>query len=234
MKCLAVVPARGASKRLPRKNLLDLGGVPLIAWTIRVALESQVCHRVVVSTEDAEIAAVAREHGAEVPVLRPEALAMDDVPNQAAVDHLLSWLQEHEGYRPDAVMNLQPTSPFRSVEDLKAGFAKLGEAGVGSVVSVSPADVPPHLLRLVGEMDGLSDWRAVAGCAAIDSRLRPQYFQLNGALYLERYPREVKGRQVVLRMPRERSLDIDDRWDLEVARALVIAGTVCVPQDSGR
>lgn len=226
-----MVPARGASKRLPRKNLLELGGLPLLAWTVRVALASGVCERVVVSTEDAEIAAVARAEGAEVPFLRPEALARDDVPNQAAVDHLLGWLEEREGYRPEAVMNLQPTSPFRSVEDLRRAAGLLAGAGVGSVVSVSPADVPPHLLRMPGtDGEGLSDWRAAGGPVSVDARYRPRYLQLNGAVYLERLPRG--GRTVVLEMPRERSLDIDDAWDLDVARALVIAGRMLVPQDA--
>ena len=232
MRCLGVVPARGGSKRLPRKNLLELGGLPLVAWTIRVARESGACDRVVVSTDDAEVADVARAFGAEVPFLRPEALARDNVPNQAAVDHLLGWLKEQEGYEPEAVMNLQPTSPFRSVDDLRAGLLHLKNPGVSSVVSVCPADVPPHLLRMLSERgDSILDWRAVDGRVAIDASDRPQYYQLNGAVYVERYPKMNQGHQAVFEMPRERSLDIDDRWDLEMAREIVIAGKVRVPQD---
>lgn len=110
---LAVIPARGGSKGLPRKNLLDLGGLPLVAWSIRAALAAERVTRVVVSTDDEEIATVAREHGAEAPFLRPVELAGDRSNIQHAVDHVLHRLRADEDYEPEAFCVLYPTHPFR-------------------------------------------------------------------------------------------------------------------------
>ena len=98
---LAVIPARGGSKGLPRKNILDLGGLPLVAWSIRAALDAAMVTRVIVSTDDEEIARIAREHGAEAPFLRPQDLAGDRCNIMDAVNHTLNRLKQDEGYIPD-------------------------------------------------------------------------------------------------------------------------------------
>ncbi|BBD09297.1 cytidylyltransferase domain-containing protein [Desulfovibrio ferrophilus] len=110
---LAIIPARGGSKGLPRKNILPLGGMPLVAWSIRAALEAKRITRVVVSTDDEEIAAVARNWGAEVPFLRPAELAGDRSNVIEGIKHVLAELQHREGYSPDAYCALYPTHPFR-------------------------------------------------------------------------------------------------------------------------
>lgn len=107
------IPARGGSKGIPRKNLADLGGHPLVAHTIQTALESRLAERVIVSTEDEEIAAVAREYGAEVPFLRPQELAQDNSTLDDVIDHAQDWLLHHEGRQADVYALLLPTSPFR-------------------------------------------------------------------------------------------------------------------------
>lgn len=113
MEVLAIIPARGGSKGIPRKNIRPFAGYPLIAWSIAAARQAQSVTRLIVSTDDAEIAAVAREYGAEVPFLRPAELAQDQTPDWPVFEHALRWLAEREGYRPEIVVQLRPTSPIR-------------------------------------------------------------------------------------------------------------------------
>jgi N-acylneuraminate cytidylyltransferase len=110
---LAIIPARGGSKGIPRKNIRTFAGYPLIAWSIAAAKQSQFVTRVIVSTDDEEIAAVAREYGAETPFLRPAEFAQDNSTDLPVFEHALQWLAEHEGYRPEIVIQLRPTSPIR-------------------------------------------------------------------------------------------------------------------------
>jgi CMP-N-acetylneuraminic acid synthetase len=112
-KVLALIPARGGSKGIPRKNIRDFAGYPLIAYSIKAALQSQAVTRTIVSTDDEEIAAVAREYGAETPFLRPEEFSLDNTTDLPVFQHALKWLEEHENYCPDVVVHLRPTSPIR-------------------------------------------------------------------------------------------------------------------------
>jgi CMP-N-acetylneuraminic acid synthetase len=134
---LAVIPARGGSKGVPRKNLALLGGRPLLAYSIEVALKSRLITRVIVSTEDHEIAAVAREYGAEVPFLRPMEQALDHSNLSEALDFLLHTLRGH-GYFPDAMVTLMPTSPFRTARLVDALTDKLleGHQAVSTVRAI--------------------------------------------------------------------------------------------------
>lgn len=110
---LALIPARGGSKGIPRKNIRDFAGYPLLAWSIAAGLTSELVTRVIVSTDDDEIAAVAREYGAETPFMRPSVFAEDDTTDLPVFEHALEWLRENEGYVPDVVVQLRPTSPIR-------------------------------------------------------------------------------------------------------------------------
>jgi len=110
---LVVVPARGGSKSIPRKNIRAFAGHPLIAYSIAAGLQARSVTRVIASTDDEEIAAVARDYGAEVPFLRPAALAQDTTTDFPVFEHALQWLAEHEDYHPDVVVQLRPTSPIR-------------------------------------------------------------------------------------------------------------------------
>lgn len=216
---LAIVPARGGSKRLPRKNLRPLAGKPLMAWTLDAARAAASLGRIVVSTEDDEIAACAVACGADVPIRRPADLAADETPGIEPILHMVRWLEEHEGYRPDLVMVLQPTSPLRTAGDIDASVellrAKHGEA----VVSVCESPFPGSWLRTVDDAGRLGGWTPVTPTQAA--------YVLNGAVYLT-------TREVLLArhdtyadptwayvMPRERSVDIDSAFDFELAEWLV-------------
>jgi N-acylneuraminate cytidylyltransferase len=122
---LALIPARGGSKSIPQKNIKPLGGIPLLAYSILAGQEAQSVERVIVSTDDPQIAEVARRWGAEVPFLRPAELARDDSTDISAFEHALTWLDEKEGYRPDLVVQLRPTSPLRPPDCVDAAVELL-------------------------------------------------------------------------------------------------------------
>jgi N-acylneuraminate cytidylyltransferase/CMP-N,N'-diacetyllegionaminic acid synthase len=212
--------ARGGSKSIPRKNLALLAGKPLIAWTIEAALQCPSAGRVLVSTDDPEIADVARTLGADAPFVRPDALARDDTPTMPVVIHALEWLEANESYSPNRVLLLQPTSPLRTSGDIAAAIALAEEQRAESIVSVSPASSHPHLIKRITPEGLLED---LLPHAQIDRRqdLEPVY-ALNGAIYLTLRSQLLKHqsfyptRTHAYVMPAERSLDIDSPWDLEL------------------
>lgn len=122
---LAIIPARGGSKGIPRKNLYPILGKPLIAYTIEAALLSSYIDRVLVSTDDEEIAEVAKKYGAEVPFLRPKNIAADKTPDLPVFRHALLWLKKNENYQPDMVVHLWPTSPLRKPKDINQAIILL-------------------------------------------------------------------------------------------------------------
>lgn len=220
---LAVVPARGGSKRLPGKNLKRVGGKSLVARAVEVARKSRCVDRVMVSTDDARIARAACRAGAEVPGLRPKHLAQDRTPTLAVIEHLLRRLRRQEGRLPGIVVLLQPTSPLRSARDVDAAVAKLVQTNADCVVSVCAAKERPELVRLLGRGGRL---RSVGAGSELRSNGRSARWILNGAVYafwtrtvLEQrslYGRDVRG----VTMERWRSIDIDNAEDLAQAEAL--------------
>lgn len=163
---LAIIPARGGSKGIPRKNIRDFAGYPLIAWSIAAGLKSELVTRVIVSTDDEEIAAVARAWGAETPFLRPAEFAQDKTTDLPVFEHALKWLAENENYHPDVVVQLRPTSPIRPVGLVDdAVRILLQHADADSVRGVVPAGQNPHKMwRLpVGENGPMTNLLAVEG-----------------------------------------------------------------------
>lgn len=124
---LAIIPARGGSKSIPRKNILDFAGYPLISYSIAAALEAETINRVIVSTDDQDIRAIAREYGAEVPFLRPEEISRDETPDFPVFEHAIEWLNSNQDYQPEIVVQLRPTSPFRRVEHINQAVLRLIE-----------------------------------------------------------------------------------------------------------
>ena len=127
LEVLGLIPARGGSKTIPRKNILPLGGFPLISYSIAAGLQAQRINRLILSTDDPEIAQVGKEYGAEIPFMRPEKYAQDDTLDFPVFYHALQWLEEHEGYRPDIVVQLRPTSPFRRVKQINQAVKTLSD-----------------------------------------------------------------------------------------------------------
>jgi N-acylneuraminate cytidylyltransferase len=147
---IAVIPARGGSKRIPRKNIKPFCGKPMLAWPIEAARRSGCFERIMVSTEDGEVAAVAQEAGAEVPFWRPRALASDCATTAAVMKHAVDWCAEH-GCAADPVCCIYATAPFLQSADLRAGLARLEEQQCDYVFSVTPFAAPiQRAVRLTG------------------------------------------------------------------------------------
>lgn len=219
---LAIIPARGGSKRLPRKNVLALAGKPLIAWTIESAVSSKLIDRVVVSTDDDEIANVSTEYGASVPFLRPEHLASDTATSNDVILHALDALDEEF----DIVVLLQPTSPLRKQfhidEALELLISKAGE-GIISVTACEHSPLWANTLPSDGEMDGFLD-----ALSNRRSQELPQYYRLNGAIYcfnvgsIRRNEGIFFGKSVFSYvLPSECSVDIDSEYDFDFATFLI-------------
>ncbi|TAK12658.1 MAG: acylneuraminate cytidylyltransferase family protein [Anaerolineae bacterium] len=221
----AVIPARGDSKGLIQKNTRLLGGLPLIAHTLRAAQTSRLLTRAIVSTDDLRITAVAREHGGEVPFRRPEHLATDTASTLSVVLHALGWLETAEKILPDIVVLLQPTAPLRTAEDIDAALTLLLENKVDSVVSFSPplADNPYYAYASVrGEFVPLK--LVVPGTRRQDL---PEPVMRNGAIYAIRRDALIStnnfyGRKMLpYFMPPERGINIDNDLTLALAEFLL-------------
>ncbi len=143
-RALAIIPARGGSKQVPRKNLKLLGGKPLIQWSIEAARAAGDLDRCIVSTDDEEIAEVARSLGADVPFLRPAEYAQDNTPDLPVFQHAIAWLEEHERYRPSMIVHLRPTLPFREPRQIDDVIGLLRETGADCVKSVYREQHHPH------------------------------------------------------------------------------------------
>ena len=158
---LAIVPARGGSKSIPRKNIKLLAGHPLMAYSIAAGLQAESVSRVVVSTDDEEIAEIARAYGAETPFLRPAELAADDTQDYPVFRQALAWLKEHEDYQPEVVVQLRPTSPLRPKDCVDQAVAKLlADPKADSVRGVVPSKQIPYKMWRIspdGRMQPLLD-----------------------------------------------------------------------------
>lgn len=224
MEVLGLIPARGGSKGIPRKNLAPLAGRPLLAYTCSVALVSEALDRVVLSTEDSEIASVGRSLGVEVPFRRPTRLAGDRTEALPVIQHAIEWLAEEERYHPSAVALLQPTSPLRKALHIDEAVGLLDGSDADSVVSVVEV---PHAYSPASVMR-IEDGRLVPYASDTDEIVtrrqdKPRVYARNGpAVLVSRVDvltsGELYGETVlpyVMGWPE--SIDVDTRYDLELA-----------------
>ena len=222
-----MIPARGGSKGIPRKNLAPLAGRPLIAYTIEAARLSRSLSRVIVSTDDEEIAAIARWNGADVPFLRPPELALDHTPMIDVLVDALGMLDQREQYRADVVVLLQPTSPFRRENHIDAAVDLLISSGADSVVTVMQVPhqfTPESLMRLRGDrLDPFTEgptYTRRQDKQVLFARNGPAVIATRSRVLLDEhllYGADTRG--VV--MSREDSFDIDEAFDLKVAELLM-------------
>jgi N-acylneuraminate cytidylyltransferase len=219
---LCVIPVRGGSKGIPRKNLREVAGKPLVVWTIEQALAANASLDVLVSTDDPEIADVARAAGADVPFLRPSELAQDTTATEPVVRHAIDF-RDGQGRRPDAVMLLQATSPLRFRGTLDRAVAQFEETGVDSLVGVVPQT--PFLWTLPQEQGGQP-----AAQYTVESRPRRQElterdfrYRETGSLYVtrtaiyEQLDNRLGGRIGLFVMDEREGVDVDTELDLAVA-----------------
>lgn len=218
-KILALIPARGGSKGIKDKNIIDLCGKPLIAYSIECGLQSKYIDAVVVTTDSEKIAEVSRQYGARVPFLRPAEYAQDTSTTLEAVLHGVKALKEM-GESYDVHVLLQPTQPLRTSEDVDKAIEAYFANGEEDLISVSPVSEHPVLMRTIGE-DGrlrpLLD-RAIT----IRRQDMPPYYRLDGCIYINSMERldentNFAANSVPYVMPPERAVDIDELLDLQVA-----------------
>lgn len=227
MITVAIIPARGGSKGVPRKNLREVAGKPLIAWSIEAALAVRRLSSVVVSTDDEEIASIARSFGAEVPFLRPQELASDTATSLSVLQHAVPEIEGQTGNRIDRVLLLQPTSPLRVSDDLEASLDIMEKGNLTSVVSVVPVEhAHPMLLKTIKE-GILHPYLPDFPEGARRQDLTPSVYTTNGAVYVLDRDTIVSGgsllghRTAPYVMDMERSLDIDTEFDLKLADFLL-------------
>ena len=163
---LAVIPARGGSKSIPRKNILPFAGHPLIAYSIAAAQQAELVTRVIVSTDDQEIAAVARDYGAEVPFLRPAEYAQDATPDLPVYVHAVEWISEAEGYLPEMIVQLRPTTPVRPSGMVDQGIQMLrARPDADSLRAVVPSGQNPHKMWRINDRGEMTPLLEVEGIA---------------------------------------------------------------------
>lgn len=225
---MAIIPARGGSKGVPRKNIRPLAGKPLIAYAIETALASDMIDRVVVSTDDMEIAAVARQYGAEVPFMRPPELAQDESPEWLTWQHAVRMLEAGEGdAKVDVGVCVSPTSPLRAVEDVDACIRLLLDSDADLVITVKPADRNPYFNMVV--LDGAGYVRLVIPPERPIHRRQdaPPVYDITTVAYafrpqfVLRAESEFEGKVRAVVVPAERALDIDTELDFEFAEFLL-------------
>lgn len=223
-KILGIILARGGSKSVPRKNIKPLLGKPMIAYTIEEALKSKYITRLVVSTEDDEIARIAKEYGAEAPFKRPAELATDTAASKPCLQHAVKFCEEEEGAKYDYIVELMVTNPLKTVEDIDAALKKLIETQAESVIGVIQI-FDQHPLRMKKIVDDrLVDFCLPEPNEARRQDLKPDAFLRNGSIYaMQRDVLMVQDRRYGTPnsrpyiFPPERSVNVDSLEDWYIA-----------------
>lgn len=219
---LGIITARGGSKGIPNKNIALLRGKPLLAYTIDAAKGSKLLMRTIVSTDSNEVAEVARSLGAEVPFMRPAELSTDSALALDVLSYVIRYIEEHDEQSFDYVMMLQPTSPLRTSEDIDACIRIAQETDADSVFSMKELpDFAPQKIKTIENGEITSFLQEEKGQSAPRHKGKKAY-KRNCAVYLTRTELILKGDQfgkksMAYVMPRERSIDINDPVDLELA-----------------
>lgn len=225
-KILAIIPARGGSKRLPRKNVLPLGGKPLIQWTIEAALSSSYIDDVFVSTDCSEIAKTAENCGLKIPYLRSALLSNDTASSVDVVLDVIKYYHS-KNVNYDLVMVLQPTSPLRTLQDIDSAIEMLESKSATGVISVTECDHSPLWCNTLPE-DNSFDGFISKELSTKRSQDLPTYYRLNGAIYLTECSHVKKHKTLFPKknvyafvMDKKHSIDIDDEMDFKIAETLI-------------
>ena len=219
---LGIIPARGGSKGIPRKNLRNLAEKPLIAWTIEAAQQAKYLDRIILSSEDSEIIAVATSFGCEVPFVRPAIFAEDDTPGIEPVIHALNTLPE----KYDFIVLLQPTSPLRKGHHIDEAIEMLDHFQAKSIVGISEVKESPYWMCELNRDQKLS--LLLPKSSALRRQDLPKVYILNGALYIASSNQIltekvfINGQTIGFRMDQNSSIDIDDMLDFEIAEILLM------------
>ena len=227
MRVLGIITARGGSKGIPRKNIAQVCGKPLLSWTAEAALSCRRLTRVVLSTEDVAIAEIGRDCGLDVPFMRPPHLAKDDTPTLPVLQHVVRQLAD-SGDTFDAVFTLQPTHPLRLPSDIDGAIDLLERTGADSVISFTPVgDAHPARMKWVDEEGRVHDPSFAEQFEGQRRQDLPPLMLREGSVYVTRTrvlmeQGSLQGQDCrVWHMPRERSCNIDEPFDLWLAERLL-------------
>lgn len=217
---LAIIPARGGSKRLPRKNVLDLCRKPVIAWSIEAGLDSKYIDRVVVSSDDDEILNIAKKYGAEI-IKRPSELAIDTATTFDAIKHTIENLEKY-----DYIVLLQPTSPLRNEKHIDEAIELLEEKNADAVVSVCEMDHSPLWSNTLPKDNSMGNFLRDEVLNKRSQDLE-KYYRLNGAIYICQTEKFLKGKSFFIKnnifaykMDKKSSIDIDEEFDFKIAKLM--------------
>jgi len=224
-KVLAIIPARGGSKGIPKKNIINVGGKPLIYYSINVAKKSKFIGRVIVSTDSKEIAEMAEKNGARVPFIRPSELARDDTPTYPVIKHVLEWLNEKENYRPELIVILEPTFPLRTVKEVDEAIKAISsDKEADSLRGVcEPFQNPFKMWLLNGKYlePLIKTEKETHGMPR--QKLKKVFWQ-NGFIYISRYKTimekgDIAGEKILpFILGKNKYIDLDTKEDLELLR----------------
>lgn len=231
---VGAICARGGSKGVPRKNLRPLAGKPLIAYAIQCAQASSALRRVVVSTDDHAIAKMAREHGAEVPFIRPAHLALDDTSKWSVFQHLVEALEHADGQRVEVLVDLDAGVPLRKPSDIDGCVNQLLSGTADLVVTAYEADRNPYFNMVELKADGFATIVKSPEVPIVCRQAAPPVYSLSPAVYairrdtLWKYSHWSEAKLQIYRLPRERAIDIDNELDFRLADFLMLhQGTNC-------
>jgi len=230
MRIVVTVCARGGSKGVPGKNIRLLAGKPLIVHTIEAAKTYRLIDRIIVSTDSPQIAEIARASGAEVPFIRPKEMATDDAPKLPVIQHAIRFIETEQDYHPDIIVDLDPTSPFRTEKDVEACIRIIRDEGADNVFSVTPPHRNPYFnmvevvngrVRLVKQMASIPASRQTA----------PPVFDVNGSIYAWKRDALMNNDRILLKNTRiyempEWARDIDKEIDFQFAEYMIKEGLI--------
>ena len=227
MQFAGIITARGGSTRLPRKNILPLCGKPLIAYTIQAALASSHLDRVIVSTDDDEVAQVSLAFGAEVPFRRPAELATAEARSVDVILHAMDWLKQHEDYEPEYIVLLQPTCPLRTAQHIDEAIELCLERDADSVVALCKTKHHPYWLKVLDADGRIHHIMQIDRHKYHQKQVMPTVYASNSSIFVVRscVLRERRGfytdRSYAYLMDASVSIDIDDEWDFRLAELIL-------------
>lgn len=228
MKVLCTICARAGSKGVPNKNIRSLCGIPLIAHTIKQALNLSLIDKIVVSTDSEEIASIAKAYGAEVPFKRPQSLADDESPKLPVIKHALRYCIDELGYHPDYVVDLDPTSPLRSVDDIRdcLNFI-INDSDCDSLVTGYRSNKNPYFNMVEVNSDGFVHLSKESNTHITSRQTAPVVYSMNASIYvwktgiLLQQSHILSGKVKFFEMPQERSVDIDSELDFKLVELIL-------------
>lgn len=233
MKVLFIITARGGSKGVSRKNIKLVGELPLIAYKIISARKSCFDKRIIVSTDDKEIAEISRKYGADVPFMRPDELATDLAGSEEVVLHAMNWVIENSREKYEYVCLLEPSSPFASYKDLNEALRLIEENDADTLLGMKEVDVTTNFIHSLDKDGKLSEfYYAIKDLKSIRRQDQKREYTMNGCMYIAKWDYFLKNKSfhsensIPYIMPEENSIEIDTLLDYEVACKIVEKGLI--------